>query len=93
MALRSGHTGASVPRAGSSPGSSPRPLGVFQLVGFVCACYVVRVLTEEEDSCMCGRRAPTTASSRPGMDAPGNGGGRGSGGGDSAFSWPVVGKA
>lgn len=33
--------------------SSPRPLGVFQLVGFVYACYVVSVFTEEEDSCKC----------------------------------------
>lgn len=45
--------------------SSPWPLRVFQLVGFVCACYVISIFTEEEDSCKC---AAASLPQEPGSD-------------------------
>lgn len=38
----------------ASPGlQSEGPPHVFQLVGFICACHMVSVITKEEDSCKC----------------------------------------
>lgn len=52
--------------------SSPQPLTVFQLVGFVYACSVVSVFTEEEDSCKCvAGRCPKSPS--PALQALGEG--------------------
>ena len=54
---------------------SEGPPHVFQLMGFICACHVVSVITKEEDSCKC---VTTSLLQNPIIDLPappGSGGG------------------